>query len=250
MKNIVFALAALAAGAAHTAELYNNGPVVNASGYSYLSATSLTYGVGAQADDSNAVADDFNVGGNGWLVTDLSLYAYQSATSGFSFTSADWAIVSGADVNTGTVVAFGSGAVSDGGLVGYRQDTTRSIYKIDIDVDDVTLAAGHYWLAWNLTSSAETSGPFVPPVSDGRTGNAVQSVGFTTYETLTDSGNGRTLELPFTLNGEALAAAVVPEPPTYALLLAGLGMMTMAGVTRRRRLVRTTYSDTGSDARN
>lgn len=232
MKTLVIAMLSLAAGATSAAQLHNNGAVVAPNGYSMLSPGALTYGVGAQSIEDNAVADDFTITGNGWNIADFSFYAYQTGLAGFSYSAASWAIIAGANANNGTVVASGVSALTNGGLLGYRQDQTRGIYQLNADIDDVTLGAGHYWLAWTLEGDASASGPWVPPVADGRTGNAQQSFGSEPYALLTDSGNGRTMELPFVINGTAVTVAAVPEPQTYAMLLGGLGLL---GWTARRR---------------
>lgn len=230
MNKLIIAVASLAvAGAVHSAELYNNGPVVGANGVSTREPGALTYGAGAQAQGNNAVADDFTISGDSWRVSDFSFYAYQTNAANFSFTFASWAIIAGANVNTGTVVASGVTAAANGGAVGYREDPSRRIYRINAEIDDITLNAGHYWLAWNLDGTA-ASGPWVPPVSDGRRGNAQQSVANGDFSLLTDTGNGQTMELPFAVNG--IAISPVPEAPGYAMLLAGLGLF---GLARRRR---------------
>jgi hypothetical protein len=230
MNQFSIAVASLiVAGAAHSAQLYNNGPVVGANGVSARQPGALTYGAGAQAQGNNAVADDFTIGADSWRVSDFSFYAYQTNAANFSITFASWAIIAGANVNTGTVVASGVTAGANDGYVGYREEPSRRIYRINADIDDVTLKAGHYWLAWALEGTA-ASGPWVPPVADGRAGNAQQSVAGSAFSLLTDSGNGQTMELPFAVNGIVISA--VPEAPGYAMLLAGLGLL---GIARRRR---------------
>lgn len=157
MNKIAFAVLALVAGAANAGTLYWNGPVADANGRNILAADATTLGFGNQSANGNFVADDFNVtAGKSWNVSSLSFYGYQTNAGGFSFTSATWSIVSGADVNTGTVVASGTTAVTNGGLAGYRvTDSTltnkqRGIYQINADITDITLASGHYWLTWGV----------------------------------------------------------------------------------------------------
>ena len=236
MKKIAFAVLALIAGVTNAAELYNNGPVADGAGKSVL-ATGLgasTLGFGNQAALNNYVADDFSIGaGASWNVSSLSFYGYQTGAGGFSFTSATWGIFSGADINSATLVATGATAVTNGGLAGYRvtpttlTNTQRGIYKVNADITDVTLGAGHYWLAWGLEGSG-LSGPWQPPTSDAREGNALQSIGGDDFLQLEDAGSGLSVELPFAVNG---TIAAVPEPETYAMLLGGLGLI---GLARRR----------------
>jgi hypothetical protein len=71
--------------------------------------------------------------------------------------------------------------------------------------------------------------PFVPPVSDGCTGNAAQNSGLG-YVQLTDGGSVVTVEPPFAIYG---TVGAVPEATSAAMLLAG-GVLVL-GVARRRR---------------
>ena len=237
MKRFVFLGILVASGLSQAAELYNNGPVVDGNGKSVLAPPSNTFGYGNNTSASLAVADDFTIAaGSKWNVSSFDFYGYQTGSTGFTFKNATWSIVSG-DVNEGAVVASGVTAVSNGGRVGYRVTSTtlgntqRGIYDAHADVGDFSLDAGHYWLRWSLTGSL-SSGPWQPPTSDSRIGNAAQATLLTDFATLSDTGTGNGVELPFTLNGTVSA---VPEPETYAMLLAGLAMV--GGLARRRKPV-------------
>ena len=145
-------------------------------------------------------------------------------------------IVSG-DVNTGTVIASDTSLVTNGGLQGYRVSsdtsaTNRGIFLANADIDDLFLGAGDYWLRWSLTGSDSFSGPWVPVVSDARTGNAQQSIAGGLFDTLTDSGNQLTVELPFSVNGSATTNEV-SSPSVLAIF--GLGLLSLAGARRRRK---------------
>jgi len=238
LLTLAAAAAAISAGAAQAAELYNNGPVVNSSGKSILTSPATTLGLGNQTSVGNSVADDFTIAaGSSWNISSLDFFGYQTGSTSFTFQQATWAIHLG-DANTGTIVASGVTSLTNGGLQGYRvtattlTNTQRGIYKAQADVTDFTLGAGHYWLSWSLTGSL-ASGPWQPPVSDGRTGNAQQAVTNGAFATWTDAGSGLTAELPFVING---VAAAVPEPSSYALMLAGAALL--LGVARRRRDIR------------
>ncbi len=147
--------------------------------------------------------------------------------------SANWSIVKD-DVNGGAVIASGSNTVSNGGRVGYRvtpstaSATTRPIYRVQADIADTALSAGHYWLRWNLAGTI-ASGPWVAPTSDNRGGNAMQATNGVTFVAYADGSSRKSADLPFVLNGNV---AAVPEPETYAMMLGGLVML---GALARRR---------------
>ncbi len=239
MKHLV-AIGLLAAfGSAGAAELFSNGPAASGGPppLSVIRTGGTLLGAGQQASIPNLVGDDFTVGGPGWNVESLSFFGYQTgAASTFTFTSATWSIVAG-DVNAGTVLASGTGsAVTNGGLVGYRvsattlTDTQRAIFRVDVDIPDVVLPAGSYWLRWGLTGSL-ASGPWQPPTADGVVGNAVQSLASAAFSPVVDAGDGLGLELPFVISG---TVAAIPEPGTWALFLAG--GLAVGALARRRRV--------------
>lgn len=233
MKTLmIMGLAALSASA-NAQLLYSNGPVVDANGLSILQPPNSTLGLGVQVSAGNSVADDFTVGASGWNVQSLSFYAYQTGATSFGFTSATWSIVSG-DVNSGTVVASGSLSPTNGGLMGYRvtpttlANTQRGIYELDIDIPDVNLAAGSYWLRWSLVGDSLFSGPWQPLTADSAVGNLHQALTGGSFAQWADTGSGLGAEAPFAIFGSA-----VPEPGTYAMM--GLGLLAIGGWARRRR---------------
>jgi len=225
-------------GSAHAVDLFNNGAAVAGSpALSVIRTGGTSFGAGAQGSVPNSVADNFSVGGPGWNVQSLSFFAYQSfAASAFTFTNATWSVISG-DINLGTVVASGTTALTNGGLQGYRVTATtltnldRAIFRLDANVTDFSLTAGSYWLRWAMTGTAG-SGPWQPPTAAGTVGNAQQSIpDAPPYALYVDPGDQLGVEFPFIIQG-----SVVPEPSTYAMLLAG-GLVVVALARRRRTQV-------------
>lgn len=223
MKIAALLVVALA-GSVASAQLWNNGSVVDGSGLSIIDAGGTLLGAGHQAALGNTVADDFTAADD-WNVTGLSFYAYQTgASSTFTFTGASWQITSA----HGNGISLSSSSISNGGLVGYRvtsttlTDRSRAIFRVDITGLDVDLPAGSYVVRWGLTGTL-ASGPWAPYVPGTRGfGNSQQSLSNGAYAGLLDNGLG--VELPFIING-----TVVPAPTSMALLGVG-GLM-----ARRRR---------------
>lgn len=240
MKHLIaFSLIAAAAGSAQAITLFNNGAAVSGSpALSVIRTGGTLFGIGAQGSIPNSVADNFSVGGFGWTVQDLSFFSYQTgAANTFTFTNVAWSVISG-DVNTGSVVASGTTAVTNGGLQGYRvtpttlTNTDRAIFRLDANVTDFNLNAGSYWLRWTMNGTL-ASGPWQPPLASGVTGNAQQALGAGAFAPAIDAGDGLGLEVPFIING---TINPIPEPSTYALMLAG--GLAVVGLARRRRAAR------------
>jgi hypothetical protein len=236
LSSLAATLFLLAAHQAGAAELYNNGPVVDANGLSVKAASATTLTFGAQTGSKNALAEDFTVTGAGWLISSIDFFALQNNATSFTLKDVSWSILAGDANNNGSVIASGITALSNGGLLGYRVTETtltnkaRPIYRASADIADLSLDAGHYWLRWSMTGSA-SSGPWQPPTADARAGNAMQSINGSSFASILDAGSKLGVELPFTLNGTVLAA--VPESSTAALaLLGGLGLF--AAIRRRK----------------
>lgn len=234
MKQLITLGLLAALGSAQAAELYSNGPAVQGTPpLSIIRLGGSLLGAGAQSAVPNLVADDFSVAGPGWNVEGLSFFSYQSfAASVFTFTGVTWSVVAD-NVDTGAVVASGTTAAVNGGLAGYRVSSTtltntdRAIFRIDLDVADFNLAAGNYFMRWGLAGTS-ASGPWQPPTADGAIGNAAQSLAGAAFAQVLDAGDGQGVEFPFLVHG-----SVVPEPGTWALMLAG--GLAVAGLARRRR---------------
>lgn len=234
MKQLVACGLVALLGSAQAATLFSNGPVVDASGLSILGLSDTTLGAGSNA--SATLADNFSVAGAAWNVESLDFFGYQTGSTAFTFTGVTWSIRSGTDVNTAAIVASGTSAVTNGGLVGYRvtsttlTNTQRPIFRINADIPDLVLPAGNYFVTWALAGSG-VSGPFVPPVLGSvGSGNSLQSLSGAAYAPLSDGGSLLPFDVPFGVNG---TVGAVPEPGTLALWLAGA--VAVVGISRRRR---------------
>lgn len=232
VKSLIMTLGlAAAAGLSQADVLYSNGPVVNAEGRSIRQASDAFFGFGAQAKSGNAVAEDFTVTGEGWLLDSIDFFSFQNNATAFTLQTVSWSLMAG-DLNTGTRVASGTAGLANGGQVGYRvqhnalNNTVRPIYRVVADIDDVQLSAGSYWLSWSMTGSL-SSGPWIPPTADGAVGNAMQSGAGGSFVQILDNGDG--VSLPFVLNGSVVTA--VPEPASMLLML--VGGLAVAGAARR-----------------
>jgi hypothetical protein len=193
------------------------------------------FGFGAQGPTTNNVmADDFTVGSGGFLATGITLFTYQTGATAPSITAAQWAIGSAA-TTTLTNTAVGSSWYDPNGHGGIfrvvstsTSDSNRRIQAVNIDIPDVMLGAGTYFLSFSLNGTL-ASGPWAPPnpTSNAAYGqNAMQSTGGGAFsQAFVDAGLTVGADLPFIIQGQA-----VPEPATMAIL--GLGA---AALLRRRR---------------
>jgi hypothetical protein len=234
MLRFAAAAAVMLAGTAQAAILHDNGPIA-VDGLSIVVPPAET--LGFTSNSSFRLADNFIVSGPAWTVESISFYAYQTTATAFTFTSATWSIVAGTDVNTGSVVAAGTTAVSNGGFVGYRvtdttlTSTTRPIYEIVADMPDFSLSAGNYFVTWALAGTLG-SGPFVPPVLGSiGSGNGLQAPTTGSFVPALETGTIQTVEFPFTING---SAGAVPEPASWALMIIGFGAVGSSLRARRR----------------
>lgn len=200
------------------------------------------FGFGAQTTENNMVADDFVVTGNGWNVTSVNLFLYQTGNSGAI--GAPGSIDGGLfQIRTPSSVAAGPGAVVATGtfqssvytdllrIAANTPGTARQIQMLSVNMV-VSLAPGTYWIAYSATGQG-SSGPWAPYVTkstpngyhDG-SANAMASVAGSPWApALEGETPTQPVDLPFYVNG-----APVPEPATMAL--AGLAV---AAIVRRRR---------------
>ena len=145
--------------------LHDNGPLVThpGGGAGGANTTALqtalglsTYGFGNQASAGNRIADDFTVGGSGWLVTTVVFIGYQTgSTTTSTFTSVNLRIWDGPPNDPTSMVVFGDtttnrmvqlGVVQHLPHAGHRPDRPRSTGDGERGFRQ-HLSAGRYLLA-------------------------------------------------------------------------------------------------------
>lgn len=192
------------------------------------------FGFGAQTTSNNVMADDFEVGPGGLMVTGITLFSYQTGATAPSITGASWAIGSSAttSLSASSVTVSWYDPNGHGGIfrenAGTTTDANRRIQRVDIDVADFFLDQGTYFLSFNLAGSL-ASGPWAPPnpTSNAAFGqNALQSTaGGSFAQAFVDASGTVGADLPFIIQGQP-----VPEPASMAVL--GLGALALI---RKRR---------------
>jgi hypothetical protein len=230
--------------------LYNNGGMVTHAGQGFngadvsmaetLNGTS-TAGSAARLVPTGTggefrIADDFTVGGPGWIVSSIVVNAYETNSATPTWANANLNIWNSQPGQGGSIVAsFTSTSWAFTGIyrvfngAGNLTNTARPIHAITFNTASLALGAGTYWIDWQVTGGASGWAPYVmlPNQSDPNApitvfGNGQQLASTGWQPILAAPG----VETPFTVNGE-----VVPEPASMLALAAGVGAM----AARRRR---------------
>jgi uncharacterized repeat protein (TIGR01451 family) len=168
---------------APAAVLYDNGSLITnpgaGAGGADVSAlqTALglgTFGFGHQALNGNRVADDFVVGGAGWLINTVTFFSYQTgSTTTSTHTAVNVRIWDGVPGAPGSNVVFGDTTTNrlvsstytniNRALDTSLTDGARPIMANVVAINTF-LPAGTYWFDWQ-TDGSLASGPWAPPVS-------------------------------------------------------------------------------------
>jgi len=238
---LIVSVVTLAGSAASADLLYSNGPLVTHAGgmtgavagadRSAIGPGGTLFGFGAQQAVPNRMADDF-VSDASWTLQSATFFTYQTGAAASTITGITLQIWGAAGPGVGAPVwgdattnVMTSTALSNI----YRTaatsttDTTRRIQTISVNLPNLNLGAGTFWLDWAINGTL-ASGPWQPPVSDPSilvVGNSLQKLGAAAWAPALDGTTQQAL--PFLLNG-------VPSPSSMALL--GLGGLIAA---RRRR---------------
>lgn len=243
---------------------------VTAAAGSYWSECQSDLGNTTESNTSNGsavsnpfrLADDFVVGGQGWNVTSIKVFAYDTATAtpAATFNGGSMNIWNAAPDAAGAsiIATMNFGAVTDQivvnaaggtGIVnrifntttpspGTAPGTTRRINQVRFDAvgGSLNLGAGTYWIDYNLNAS-DGAGGFNPTTTHqdarGVAGANAKQLVSGVWTPILDAGNPAAApdvaqDLPFLICG---TANVVPEPASMTALALGLGAL----VARRRR---------------
>lgn len=248
MKKCVLAAGAVSllcsAGLANV--LWDNGPVVtdpggmpDGSDASRLqSATGNTTLGGNATVGSFRRADNFTVGGPGWILDSVTAFGYETGSTTTSTMDGIFVQIWDGNPSSGGNVVFGdmttnrfestqwSGAYRN--TTNAPTGTTRPIMEVVGDLGALVLAPGEYWIEIGLRTAGGATA-WMPPVTlvdQGATGDGLQfTASSSTWTNWLDGGSENPLGVPFILTGE-----VVPAPGAAATLaLAGL-----IGLRRRR----------------
>lgn len=185
-----------------------------------------TSGVGANITAGFTVADDFTIPAGSWSLTKFTCYAYSTNYAGATspFNDVRVKIYSGNPSIGAPAVVFGDlttnrlAASSTANM--YRifngtPGTTRQIWKIEANVA-VTLAAGTYWIEWQVgTAQASNFSPTstVVGTSTQPGNNALQNTLPATWLPILDGPNAdEPQDMPFRLDYTTSACAGTPAP--------------------------------------
>jgi hypothetical protein len=207
--------------------LHDNGPIVTHPGAGYngndASALQSALGMGILGFSNSTatgfkLADDFTIPpGNGWVIDNITFYAYQAGTYGdppaSTITGLYLQIWDGSPNDPASSILFGDLVtnrlidtywtniyrVLDTGLT----NSERPIMAAVADVN-ISLQSGTYWMVWASEGSL-ASGPFSPPITilgQTTTGNALQySPSSSSWGPVNDSVSGTPQGMPFVIEG-------------------------------------------------
>lgn len=208
---------------APAAVLYDNGPLVTnpgaGAGGANVSAlqTALglsTFGLGHQLTAGNRVADDFVVGGAGWLINTVTFFSYQTgSTTTSTHTAVNVRIWDGVPGAPGSNVVFGDTTTNRLVSSTYSNinrtldtaltDATRPIMANVVAINTF-LPPGTYWFDWQSDGTL-ASGPWAPPVSiagqTGKPGANARQFTTTGWAPALDTGINAPQDFPFIVDG-------------------------------------------------
>ena len=198
------------------------GAMNNGADASWIKGSQSTYGPGCQQANGNRVGDSFTLTA-ATTINEIEVYGYQTGSSTTStFTGLYAQIYDGNPMSGGQVVWGDENANimtataftncyrgSDGDATG----TTRPIMSVTAGNLNIELAAGTYYLVYQLSGTG-SSGPWGQPHAEpgiGNTGNGVQWLGSdNAWQAMTDTGAGTTYGCAMKITGNGGSG---PTPP-------------------------------------
>lgn len=226
MKKLVFVLTLVAAAASASAATFTNVPGGATTGLPFAS-----FGNAANpSGDSPQVGQVFSLLSEA-LLSSFSFYALGNQTASLQLNVAQWNPATNASNQSPNLV--GPSLLTTTGSAVTTYNATGGFTTIGFDNLGLNLNAGTKYIAY-LTSSD----PTVSGIQLSRTQTAQDASGFGLGHAYLSTIPGQGWQLPFNGNGflslqYTAVTAPVPEPETYAMLLAGLGLM--GAVARRRK---------------
>lgn len=218
---------------------------------STLQDTSLgmgTFGFAHSPLGAFRIADDFTVPAEGWTLSDITVYAYQTGSdTNSTMDSFNFQIWDGVPGDVGSNIVFGDTTTNrySSSVFSniYRElesapgATNRPIMAVTASGLAIDLPAGTYWIDWQVGGTLG-SGPWAPPLTtlgQTTTGNALQFDG-ALYVAVTDVGPQG---FPMTLAGSTNVVLGPPRavPTNSPLFLLGLlaAVLGLAVVVMRRQ---------------
>jgi uncharacterized repeat protein (TIGR01451 family) len=210
---------------APNAVLFDNGPLVTNPGagagganVSALQLTQSTFGFGHAVTSGFRMADDFVVGGSGWLINTVTFFAYQTgSTTTSTINAVNVRIWNGPPGAPGSAVVFGDTTTNrlvsstysgiNRTLGTALTDGARPIMASTVSINTF-LPAGTYWFDWQ-TGGTLASGPWAPAVTiagqlakPGANGLQFDPTAMTWNPAL-DTGAAAQQDLPFVIDGLA-----------------------------------------------
>lgn len=200
MKQFFAAVAmALSAGLAYAGVVYDNGSPTGPTSQC-ISGPSVCQGSGTWS-----IYDQFTLASAN-TVSGFAVWNYASPSGNYAGTN--WSIWTSAPTNGGVALYSGSSIAT--------LSTDQAYQVTTVDGLSINLAAGTYWLGINHTVYNSV---WAYAYSSAATADAIQM-------------DGDTFRFPNQL-GLAFTISAVPEPETYAMLLAGLALV--GAIARHRK---------------
>ena len=226
MKKLVLVLTLVAAAAGASAATFTNVP-----GGANTGSPFVSFGNAANpSGDSPQVGQVFSLISEA-LLSSFSFYALGNQTASLQLNVAQW----NPDTNAKNqaVNLVGSSLLSTTGSAVTTYNSTGNFTTIGFDNLGLNLNSGTKYVAY-----LSSTDPLVTGIQLSRTQTTQDSSGFGIGNAYLSTIPGQGWQLPFNGNGflslqYTAITTPVPEPQTYAMLLAGLGLM--GAISRRRK---------------